>query len=67
MDKPLEIKLTTAKNDIATFIDITANENGIPPFIVVGMLSQILVEWQRRELIQLTDIINKPKGDEENV
>lgn len=67
MDKPLEIKLTTAKNDITKFIDITANENGIPPFIVVGMLSQILVEWQRRELIQLTDIINKPKGDEENV
>lgn len=67
MDKPIELKFTNAKNDITKFIEITANENGVPPFVMVGILSQILTEWQRRELIQLTDAISRPKGDEENV
>ena len=36
---------------------------------MVGILSQILTEWQRRELIQLTDAITKPKqeGEQNNV
>lgn len=67
MDKPIELKFTNAKNDITKFIEITGSENGVPPFVMVGILSQILTEWQRRELIQLTDAISKPKGDEENV
>lgn len=67
MDKPIELKFTNAKNDITKFIEITANENGVPPFVMVGILSQILTEWQRRELIQLTDAISRPKGEEENV
>lgn len=67
MDKPIELKFTNAKNDITKFIEITGSENGVPPFVMVGILSQILTEWQRRELIQLTDVISRPKGDEENV
>lgn len=67
MDKPIELKFTNAKNDITKFIEITGSENGVPPFVMVGILSQILTEWQRRELIQLTDAISRPKGDEENV
>lgn len=67
MNEPIELKFTNAKNDITKFIEITANENGVPPFVMVGILSQILIEWQRRELIQLTDAISRPKGDEENV
>lgn len=69
MNEPIELKFTNAKNDITKFIEITGNENGVPPFVMVGILSQILTEWQRREIIQLTDAINKPKpkGDEENV
>ena len=67
MNEPIELKFTNAKNDITKFIEITANENGVPPFVMVGILSQILTEWQRRELIQLTDAISRPKGDEENV
>ena len=67
MNEPIELKFTNTKNDITKFIEITANENGVPPFVMVGILSQILTEWQRRELIQLTDAISRPKGDEENV
>lgn len=67
MNESIELKFTNAKNDITKFIEITGNENGVPPFIMVGILSQILTEWQRRELIQLTDAISRPKGDEENV
>lgn len=67
MNEPIELKFTNAKNDITKFVEITGNENGVPPFVMVGILSQILIEWQRRELIQLTDAISRPKGDEENV
>lgn len=69
MNEPIELKFTNAKNDITKFIEITGNENGVPPFVMVGILSQILTEWQRRELIQLTDAINKPKseGEQNNV
>ena len=67
MNEPIELKSTNAKNDITKFIEIIGNENGVPPFVMVGILSQILTEWQRRELIQLTDAISRPKGDEENV
>lgn len=67
MNESIELKFTNAKNDITKFIEITGSENGVPPFVMVGILSQILTEWQRRELIQLTDAISRPKGDEENV
>lgn len=67
MNESIELKFTNAKNDITKFIEITGSENGVPPFVMVGILSQILTEWQRRELIQLTDAISRAKGDEENV
>ena len=65
MDKPVELKVATAKNNIYKFIEVTAMEEQLPPFVIVGILAQSLTEWQRRELIQVNDafnnLVNEPK------
>lgn len=67
MEKPVELKVATAKNNIYKFIEVTAMEEKLPPFIIVGILAQSLTEWQRRELIQVNDAFESNKEVNENV
>lgn len=67
MDKPIELKIATAKNNIYKFLEVTAMEEQLPPFIMVGILAQSLTEWQRRELIQVNDAFESNKEVKENV
>lgn len=54
MDKmPIEIKVATLKEQIVKMIDMSARDFGIPPFLMVGIISEILNEWRYRENIEL--------------
>ena len=54
MDKmPIEIKVATLKEQIVKMIDMSARNFGIPSFLMVGIISEILNEWRYRENIEL--------------
>lgn len=54
MDKmPIEIKVATLKEQIVKMIDMSARDFGIPSFLMVGIISEILNEWRYRENIEL--------------
>nr|DAX82107.1 MAG TPA: hypothetical protein [Caudoviricetes sp.] len=48
-------KIATVKSDLIKFTEIMARENELPPFIVVGVLADILSDWKSKELVQVND------------
>ena len=51
----IETKIATVKSDLIKFTEIMAMENELPPFIVVGVLADILSDWKSKELVQVND------------
>lgn len=51
----IETKIATVKSDLIKFTEIMARENELPPFIVVGVLADILSDWKSKELVQVND------------
>lgn len=56
---PIEAKITNVKSDILKFIEISARDYDLPPFIIVGILSDILNDWKNKEIVQITDSYNR--------
>lgn len=59
MTMPIEVKNTNVKSDILKFIEISARDYDLPPFIIVGILSDILNDWKNKEIVQITDSYNR--------
>lgn len=72
----MEGKIATFKSDLIKFIEINAREYQLPPFVVVGVLADILNDWKSKELVQVVDSYNEiiksfneqiSKGEKEDV
>lgn len=72
----MEGKIATFKSDLIKFVEINAREYQLPPFVVVGILADILNDWKSKELVQVVDSYNETikklneqltKEDKENV
>lgn len=72
----MEGKIATFKGDLIKFVEINAREYQLPPFVVVGVLADILNDWKSKELVQVVDAYNEiiksfneqiSKGEKEDV
>lgn len=72
----MEGKIATFKSDLIKFVEINAREYQLPPFVVVGILADILNDWKSKELVQVVDSYNEiiksfneqiSKGEKEDV
>lgn len=59
MAMPMEAKISNVKSDILKFVEISARDYDLPPFIIVGILSDILNDWKSKELVQINDSYNR--------
>lgn len=59
MTMPIEAKITNVKSDILKFVEISARDYDLPPFIIVGILSDILNDWKSKEIVQINDSYNR--------
>ncbi|ERK57817.1 hypothetical protein HMPREF1983_00920 [Gemella bergeri ATCC 700627] len=56
---PTAVRVLNAKSDITKFTEITARDYGLSAVEMTGIISQVLIEWQKRELIEVNDNFNK--------
>ena len=61
MSKKLGIVIV--KSDITKFTEIMARDYELEAFEVTGILAQVLIEWQKRELIESNDEFSKVLKD----
>lgn len=59
MTMPIEAKIANVKSDILKFVEISARDYDLPPFLIVGILSDILNEWKNKEIVQINDSYNR--------
>lgn len=55
----MEGKIATLKGDLIKFVEINARDYQLPPFVVVGILTDILNDWKSKELVQVVDSYNE--------
>lgn len=55
----MEGKIATFKGDLIKFVEINARDYQLPPFVVVGILTDILNDWKSKELVQVVDSYNE--------
>ena len=72
----MEGKIATFESDLIKFIEISARDYQLPPFLVVGVLAKISNDWKSKELVQVVDSYNEiiktfneqiSKGEKEDV
>lgn len=56
---PIEAKIANVKSDLIKYVEVSARDYKLPPFIMVGIIADILSDWKSRELVQLNDGINE--------
>ena len=59
MTMPIEAKVSNVKSDILKFVEISARAYDLPPFLIVGILSDILNDWKNKEIVQINDSYNR--------
>lgn len=73
---PIEAKIANAKSDLIKYVEVSAREYSLPPFIMVGIIADILSDWKSKELVQVNDGFNEiiktfneqiSKGEKEDV
>ena len=52
---PLEVKIANVKSDLIKYAELNARDYGLPPFIMVGILADILSDWKSKELLHIND------------
>lgn len=55
----MEGKIATFKGDLIKFVEINARDYQLPPFVVVGIFTDILNDWKSKELVQVVDSYNE--------
>lgn len=51
------------KSDITKFTEIMARDYELEAYEITGILAQVLIEWQKRELIESNDEFTKVLKD----
>lgn len=59
MTIPIEAKIANVKSDLIKYVEISARDYGLPPFIMVGIIADILSDWKSKELVQINDGFNE--------
>ena len=52
METTKKLGIVKVKSDITKFTEIMARDYELEAFEVTGILAQVLIEWQKRELIE---------------
>lgn len=55
----MEGKFATFESDLIKYLEISAREYQLPPFVVVGVLAKLLNDWKSKELVQIVDSYNE--------
>ena len=58
-----KLGIVKVKSDITKFTEIMARDYELKAFEVTGILAQVLIEWQKRELIESNDEFSKVLKD----
>lgn len=57
-DTPLNVRLENVRGKLNTALSEATMEYGLPAFLVVGILADIMLEVKRQEKIELTNSYN---------
>lgn len=63
MEISKKLGIVKVKSDITKFTEIMARDYELEAFEVTGILAQVLIEWQKRELIESNDEFSKVLKD----
>ncbi|PMC51914.1 hypothetical protein CJ218_07895 [Gemella sanguinis] len=63
MEMSKKLGIVKVKSDITKFTEIMARDYELEAFEVTGILAQVLIEWQKRELIESNDEFTKVLKD----
>lgn len=63
METSRKLGIVKVKSDITKFTEIMARDYELEAFEVTGILAQVLIEWQKRELIESNDEFTKVLKD----
>lgn len=58
-----KLGIVKVKSDITKFTEIMARDYELEAFEVTGILAQVLIEWQKRELIESNDEFSRVLKD----
>lgn len=58
-----KLGIVKVKSDITKFTEIMARDYELEAYEVTGILAQVLIEWQKRELIESNDEFSKVLKD----
>ena len=58
-----KLGIVKVKSDITKFTEIMTRDYELEAFEVTGILAQVLIEWQKRELIESNDEFSKVLKD----
>lgn len=60
---PKKLGIVKVKSDITKFTEIMARDYELEAYEITGILAQVLIEWQKRELIESNDEFTKVLKD----
>lgn len=63
METTRKLGIVKVKSDITKFTEIMARDYELEAFEITGILAQVLIEWQKRELIESNDEFSKVLKD----
>lgn len=63
MEISKKLGIVKVKSDITKFTEIMARDYELEAFEVTGILAQVLIEWQKRELIESNDEFSRVLKD----
>ena len=58
-----KLGIVKVKSDITKFTEIMARDHELEAFEVTGILAQVLIEWQKRDLIESNDEFSRVLKD----
>lgn len=58
-----KLGIVKVKSDITKFTEIMARDYELEAYEITGILAQVLIEWQKRELIESNDEFSKVLKD----
>lgn len=57
-DMPLNVKLENVRGKLNTVLSEVTMEYGLPAFLIIGVLSDVMLDVKRQEKIELTNSYN---------
>ena len=58
-----KLGIVKVKSDLTKFTEIMARDYELEAYEITGILAQVLIEWQKRELIESNDEFSKVLKD----